>query len=200
MKMLIANYDRKLYFTPVTIGPVGGGGLGVVPAGEGDDVSWARLLMALLAGELDPPLDTWAGDRIAVLKDGDKTTSLLTETDVALYVLAQTRPCNFQYVLDHFTDVTELLMKDGHLELASGYDWYVRTFQGCCLKSLTPQSVKDLFGAAARECGAHFGEFLEWLEVEDDLDPAVLALVHAELDAQQKPGRARGPRSGSRRC
>ena len=200
MKMLIANYDRKLYFRPVTLGPVKGGGLGVVPAGEGHDVSWARLLLALLAGDAEPPLDTWAGDRVAVLRPGDESTSLLTKTDVALYVLAHTKPCNYQFVLDHYADVTGLLLQDDDLEFASDFDWFLRTSLRCGLKTLTRHGARLLLAEAARECGSCYDDFLEWLNSQRGLGHGAGDLVRAELDPQRRRRRARGPRSGSRRC
>src|SRR5262249_27424329 len=156
MSLVVANFDKGQYIQPLTFGPDGAGGRAEVPAGEGDDVSWARLLLALLAGDVEPPLCTWAGDRVAVVKPRDELSGLLTEEDLALYFLAHhTTPTLYEYVLNQFSDVTALLLKDDILEIAAEYDWYERVVRGYCLRSLTPRGVKKLLDEAARECGAY---------------------------------------------
>jgi hypothetical protein len=201
MTLLIVNLDKQQYVRPVTFGPDGAGGRAEVPARNCDDVTCFRLLLTLLEAVPVSPgslRGSWAGDRVAVLDSDEASARFLTEEDLAMYVLARTKPSNFQFVSAQYTDVTGALLGDCLLETFTGHDWFERVLRGCCLKSLTPQRAKQLLAEAARECGAHHGEFLQWFTSQRDLKREVRDLALAGLDAQEKPRRAPGARSGRR--
>jgi hypothetical protein len=189
MSLLIANFDKEQYIRPLTFGPNGAGGRVVVPVGDPGDLTWARLLLALPEEDIDPPLETWAGDRVAGVKPRDESTRFLTAEDVALYVLAHhTEPSLYEYVLNQFTDVTALLLKDGVLEIAAEYDWFERIVRGYCLRSLTPHQAKQFLAAAAGECGAYQDEFLKRFASQPDVRASLQRLAMAQYAALEQSG------------
>ena len=158
MELLIVNLDKRQFVTPVTFGPDGAGGRGEVPARNCDDVTCFRMLLALLEeGGASPGSlrGTWAGDRVAVLDSDEGSARFLADDELALYVLADTPPSNYQFVVNQYSDITGQLLGDRPLETFTGHDWFERVVRGCCLRGLTPQGVKKLLAEAARECGAH---------------------------------------------
>jgi hypothetical protein len=178
MSLLIANFDREQFFRPVTFGPDGTGGRGVFSPATSRDMAWSHILAALMLTDADP---SWAGDRVAVLRPCDNSNHLLTGVEIGLCVLAGSKVTNYQYALEHFTDVTNVLLKDALVEAAIENEWYERLFQEYCFKQLTHHHATLLLAEASREFGDNYDGFLKWLSRNHGLKPDVQNLVEAEL-------------------
>jgi hypothetical protein len=191
MELLIVNLDKRQFVRPVTFGPDGAGGRAEVPARNCDDVTCFRTVLALLEEGAASPgslRGTWAGDRVAVLDSDDDSVRFLAQDDLAMYVLADTPPSNYRYVVDHFDDVTGDLLGDILLEIFTERDWLERVALSCCLKGLTPERAKQFLAEAAGECGAYHDEFLKWFASRPDVGASLQRLAMAEHAALVKSG------------
>lgn len=194
MRYLVLNLDKRAYFRPIELGAPHGSKYGSVAEACGPyDWTWLIILAALLERPADNggtlPSERWqgkwAGDRVLILRDDQKTGAFSPEDLAALTALGAPDVKDYKVVRENYTDLTNDLKR----LWPNHSDYFDLRFQQITQPDdygwLTEAKVKECLEFAREKGPLFLWRYVSWLADRPGLPPEARALVEKEKASLQ---------------